>query len=152
MKTILILFISTILLTSCNSGAIEKPDNLIKEDQMVDIIYDLSLLEAIRLDNPASLEQRKINPSAYIYKKYKIDSLQFAKSDQYYASDIKKYAGIYDRVTKKLDNDKTAADALLKKIPVKKEEAKTNTPAFNDTIAQKRIEKKQLIKRTSNQK
>jgi hypothetical protein len=46
---------------------------------MIDVMYDLSILDAIKYQNPASLETYKINPSQYIYKKYKIDSAQFAK-------------------------------------------------------------------------
>jgi hypothetical protein len=42
-------------------------------------MYDLSILDAIKYQNPASLETYKINPSQYIYKKYKIDSAQFAQ-------------------------------------------------------------------------
>jgi hypothetical protein len=46
---------------------------------MIDVMYDLSILDAIKYQNP-SLETYKINPSQYIYKKYKIDSAQFAKA------------------------------------------------------------------------
>lgn len=152
MKTFLTLLISTVLLTSCNSGIIEKPDNLIDEKKMVNIIYDLSVLEAIRLNNPASLEQRKINPTSYIYKKYKIDSLQFAKSDRYYAYDIQKYAGIYDEVNKKLDYNKRIADTLAKKQKEAEEKAKKDSTVKKDTVAEKtaaterRLKKRQLLK------
>jgi len=153
MKIILTLLISIVLFTSCNSGVIEKPDNLIAEDKMVNIIYDLSILEAIRLNNPASLEQRKISPSNYIYKKYKIDSLQFAKSDRYYASDIQKYSGIYDQVNKKLDYDKRITDALAKKdkdIEAKKKlDTKKDTTATKTSAAERILKKKELLKRAA---
>jgi hypothetical protein len=58
---------------------------------MIDVMYDLSILDAIKYQNPASLETYKINPSQYIYKKYKIDSAQFAQSNIYYASNYKDY-------------------------------------------------------------
>lgn len=99
---------------ACQNTVVEKPDNLIDKDMMVDIIYDLSLLEAIRSSNYGSLESRKIDPTTYIYKKYKIDSLQFAKSDRYYASDIDVYSGIYDRVSKRLENNRNAIDSVSK--------------------------------------
>ncbi len=80
----LLLFLSFfIILTSCKNTTVEKPDNLIEEDKMINILYDVSVLEAIKLTNPKSLETRKINSNKYIYQKYKIDSLQFAKSDLY---------------------------------------------------------------------
>ncbi|AWI24820.1 DUF4296 domain-containing protein [Flavobacterium pallidum] len=119
MKNIVIL-LSALLLAGCSDKSAEKPDNLIPKDKMVDIIYDLSLLEAIRLSEPTSIAKRKINPSTYIYKKYKVDSLQFAKSDRYYANDIDGYAKMYEKVEKRLDQDKKIADSLWKiksKIP-----------------------------------
>jgi hypothetical protein len=57
---------------------------------MIDVMYDLSILDAIKYQNPASLETYKINPSQYIYKKYKIDT-QFAQSNIYYASNYTDY-------------------------------------------------------------
>ncbi len=103
MKKLISLFLIIIVSVSCEKSSIVKPDNLISEDTMVDIIYDLALLEAIKGQNPGSLQTNGINPNNYIYKKYKIDSLQFAKSDQYYATDVKNYKKLYERVTKRLD-------------------------------------------------
>jgi hypothetical protein len=39
---------------------------------MIDVMYDLSILDAIKYQNPASLETYKINPSQYIYKSIKL--------------------------------------------------------------------------------
>ncbi|MES2545543.1 MAG: DUF4296 domain-containing protein [Bacteroidota bacterium] len=103
MKKISALFLLLSICLSCEQSSIVKPDNLIDEDVMVDIIYDFSLLEAIKAENRTSLQENKINPNDYIYKKYKIDSLQFAKSDQYYASDVKNYKKLYEKVTKRLE-------------------------------------------------
>jgi hypothetical protein len=36
-----------------------KPDRLIAQDVMVDIMYDLTILEAIKNQNPASLDTLK---------------------------------------------------------------------------------------------
>lgn len=112
-KTIIVLFV-LIAFASCKDTVVEKPENLIEKDKMVDIIYDLSLLEAIKSTNYGSLESRKIDASTYVYKKYKIDSLQFAKSDHYYASDIDSYSEIYDRVSKRIENNKQAIDSANK--------------------------------------
>jgi hypothetical protein len=51
-------------------------------------MYDLTILEAIKIKIQLLF---KINSRAYIFKKYKIDSIQYAKSNIYYASD---YNGI----------------------------------------------------------
>jgi predicted ATPase len=80
--------------------------SLVAEDKMIDVMYDLSILDAIKYQNPASLETYKINPSQYIYKKYKIDSAQFAQSNIYYASNYKDYKEMYDEVIKRIDAKK----------------------------------------------
>jgi hypothetical protein len=66
-------------------NAVDKPSKLIAEDKMIDVMYDLSILDAIKYQNPASLETYKINPSQYIYKSIKLTA-QFAQSNIYYAS------------------------------------------------------------------
>jgi len=101
---------------SCQKATVEEPENLIPEDKMVDIIYDLSVLQAMRSANQEVLDSNKVNPSTYVYKKYKIDSLQFAKSNEFYAaSDIKKYEKLYQKVNDRLVKEKTAADTLIKR-------------------------------------
>ena len=106
MKKILIFVVFCII--SCGNEIVEKPENLIPEDQMTAILYDLSLLDAIRAQRPLVLQQMKIKPTAYIYKKYNIDSIQFAKSNAYYAADLKVYKKMYDEVAQKLEANKTA--------------------------------------------
>jgi hypothetical protein len=49
-------------------------------------MYDLAVLEGIKYQNRL-LDSNQINSATYIYKKYKIDSLQLAQSNVYYASD-----------------------------------------------------------------
>ncbi|TBX70673.1 DUF4296 domain-containing protein [Flavobacterium silvisoli] len=84
------------------SNRMEKPKNLIDKDKMVDILYDLSLLEAIKAQNiGGGINTKKANE--YIYKKYKIDSVQLAQSNKYYASDVDEYKKIFVKVKAKLD-------------------------------------------------
>jgi hypothetical protein len=103
MKKLAALFLLFATLISCQKPAVSKPDNLIDEEVMVDIMYDVSVLEAMKSQKAFVLEANKINPNTYIYKKYKIDSLQFANSDKFYASDIKKYKEIFDKVNKRME-------------------------------------------------
>jgi hypothetical protein len=103
MKKLAALFLLFAILISCQKPAVQKPDNLIDEDVMVDIMYDISVLEAMKSQKALVLEANAINPNTYIYKKYKIDSLQFANSDKFYASDIKKYKEIFDKVNKRME-------------------------------------------------
>jgi hypothetical protein len=103
MKKLAALFLLFAILISCQKPAVSKPDNLIDEEVMVDIMYDVSVLEAMKSQKAFVLEANKINPNTYIYKKYKIDSLQFANSDKFYASEIKKYKEIFDKVNKRME-------------------------------------------------
>ena len=94
---------------------VEKPDNLIDKKVMGDIYYDMSILEALKYQNPNSLYKNGINPKTYIYKKYKIDSLQFAKSNAYYAADYREYKKMYDALNDRLKKETTAVDLIVKK-------------------------------------
>lgn len=114
MKRIIIMACCVLLIVGCNNSAIEKPANLIEKDKMVDILYDISLLEAIKNQNINGGVTTKVG-NEYIYKKYKIDSAQFAKSNKYYASDIEGYKKIYDEVKSRLTKETAKVEAEMKK-------------------------------------
>ncbi|HEX9981309.1 MAG TPA: DUF4296 domain-containing protein [Flavobacterium sp.] len=114
MKKIAIIFLFLIS-AACGKSVVEKPDNLIDEDKMADIMYDLAVLEALQSQKQVYLITNNIDPDKYIYKKYKIDSLQFAKSNQYYASDLAKYQKLYEKVHKRLEESRKVSDSLAKK-------------------------------------
>ena len=111
----IIFFCLAILAIGCNNSVIEKPSNLIEKDKMVDILYDISLLETVKSQGiKRGFTQSEINQ--YILKKYKIDSLQLISSNKYYASDAEEYKRMFEKVKAKLDEDdkkvtgKTAAE------------------------------------------
>lgn len=101
-----------IALFSCNENLIEKPDNLIPEDKMVAVLMDLAIVNAAKSTNISVLHDNDIEPMAYVFKKYDIDSLQFVESDNYYASLPK---GEYERIYKAVDAE------LEKKLKVVEE-------------------------------
>ena len=113
MKKIIFILCLAIFLASCNHNEVEKPDNLIEEDVMTDILYDLSIMEAIKSQSPYAPQNQSMNPKDYIYKKYKIDSLQFATSNRYYISQIEEYKKMYEKVNERLEKEKKAADSLV---------------------------------------
>jgi len=90
----------------------EKPDNLLSEDKMVDVLVEMSLMYSAKAINKWELEKNAIMPDRFIYDKHDIDSLQFAQSNYYYAFDIKKYEKIYDRVKDSLGKLKTKYKAI----------------------------------------
>ncbi|WP_426483708.1 DUF4296 domain-containing protein [Flavobacterium sp. 2] len=107
---ILVLFLSV----SCKKELVKEPKGLIEKGKMVDIMYDLSLLEAIKYQNPLSLDSVESDPKKFIFKKYKVDSLQFAQSNIYYAADYETYKDMFDELGKRLAVQERATDSLLR--------------------------------------
>jgi hypothetical protein len=112
MKKLLVFLTLGMLLLNCNSNTIEKPNNLLDEDQMVAILYDLYVVNAIKSSNINYIQEHNITSANYIFQKYKVDSLQFSQSDLYYASDIEEYEKMYQRVTERIQEDRAVTDSL----------------------------------------
>jgi hypothetical protein len=107
---ILVLFLSV----SCKKELVKEPKRLIEKEKMIDIMYDLSLLEAIKYQNPLSLDSVNSDPKNFVLKKYKVDSLQFAQSNIYYAADYNMYKEMYDEIGKRLAVNERAVDSIVK--------------------------------------
>ena len=114
MKKGVLFFILISLIFSCKEEVVKKPENLIEKEIMVDVMYDLALLEAIKYQSPNALQAHKINPDEYIYKKYKIDNTQFVRSNMYYASDYKEYKKMYDQINLRLVKKKSLLEEAIK--------------------------------------
>ena len=101
MKKLIYIFL---IFYSCGSLTEEnvKPNNLIPEDKMIDILYDMSLISVSKGINKRILENNGMKPKKYILKKYNIDSLQFVVSNEYYSKDLEIYLSIYEEVLNKL--------------------------------------------------
>jgi len=106
--------VAILTLLGCKDDLVKKPDVIIEKSKMMDIMYDLALLEAIKYQNPAVLDSNQIRPKQYIYKKYKIDSLQLAQNNVYYAADYKSYKIMFEEVVKRIANEKKRANATVK--------------------------------------
>ena len=114
MKKGVLFFILISLILSCKEEVVKKPEKLIEKEIMVDVMYDLALLEAIKYQSPNALQVHKINPDEYIYKKYKIDNTQFVQSNMYYASDYKEYKKMYDHINSRLVKNKSLLEEAIK--------------------------------------
>ena len=114
MKQLLFLFVA-LFVASCSTHPVPKPDNLLDEETMVDIIYDVSILQATDGSMPQKLTESNIKMDQYIFEKYKIDSITYRENQRYYAADARKYKKIYKKVIERLDleqkkmNDTTKA-------------------------------------------
>lgn len=133
----MVLFLSV----SCKKELVKEPKRLIEKEKMIDIMYDLSLLEAIKYQNPLSLDSVNSDPKNFVLKKYKVDSLQFAQSNIYYAADYNTYKEMYDEIGKRLAVKQRAVDSIVKieekkaakvaKAAAKKNAAKKNKVKVN---------------------
>ena len=127
MKNFVVIVLVLFLSVSCKDELVKEPKQLIEKDKMIDIIYDLSLLEAIRYQNPASVDSMEMIPAKFVLQKYKVDSLQFAQNNMYYAADYKNYKEMFDEVSKRLEKNKKTADSLAKIEEKKAAKEKKNT-------------------------
>ncbi|MFC4635461.1 DUF4296 domain-containing protein [Dokdonia ponticola] len=93
---------------------VEKPSNLIDRSTMKEILYEIAVVNAARGINIQKLSQYGVNPETYIFEKFAIDSVQFAKSVSYYSSDIESYRDMYLDIQKRVDSEYTYQDSLAK--------------------------------------
>ncbi|MBI9041011.1 DUF4296 domain-containing protein [Lutibacter sp.] len=89
---------------NCTSNTIiKKPDNLIPENQMVDLLTDL--LVASGAENVKNLQlKRKVNYYPLVFEKYNIDSVQFKESNYYYSTKVDEYNQIIRKVETRLSD------------------------------------------------
>ena len=115
MKQILFLLVSLLVL-SCTNNPVPKPDNLLDEKVMVDIIYDISILQATDGSMPYKLTEHNINMDQYILDKYKIDSTTYRQNQKYYAANARKYKKIYKKVIERLEQEKIKVEQDASKV------------------------------------
>lgn len=105
--------IAVCLFFSCQDlDKTEKPKDLIPESKMIDILTEMSLVHAAKNYNKFKLEQTGIQPDVYVFEKYKIDSVQFQKSSDYYADQYVIYERMYDSVRARLQFMKSNLDSI----------------------------------------
>ncbi|WP_271393433.1 DUF4296 domain-containing protein [Aequorivita sinensis] len=115
MKQSLILIFVVISAWGCQDVNVpEKPENLIAKDKMIDILKETYLINAARSVNNKAIISKGIKIDSMIYAKYQIDSLQFAKSNAYYASDINSYMIMIQKVESDLLSMREEMDSIIK--------------------------------------
>ncbi|MFW0739080.1 DUF4296 domain-containing protein [Flavobacterium sp. T12S277] len=135
MKNFIVIVLVLCLSVSCKKELVKQPAKLIEKDKMIDIMYDLSLIEAMKYQHPVSVDSVETSPTAFILKKYKIDSLQFSQSNRYYAADYENYKSMFDEVGKRLAVNQRAVDSILK--IEEKNAAKEKKNKLKDTLKDK---------------
>lgn len=142
MKNFVFIILVLSLSVSCKKELVKKPAKLIEKEKMMNIIYDLTLLESIKYQQPLSLDSVESNPKKFIFKKYKVDSLQFAKSNIYYASDYDGYKEMFDQINARLEKEKKNNELKLKAEEKKAAKANKNKPKKTPQDSLKKTVKK----------
>ena len=138
-----------LILQSCNKNAYEAPVDLIREDQMVEILSDLMILNSAQGANKKILEDQLKNPLFYVFKKYNIDSTQFENSNAYYARNIDQYSLIYQRVKEKLDAKK---QRIQKRIEIQNKVADSLRKLKSDSLTKTRKKNRIFTQKLSQKK
>jgi len=109
------------LLLSCDTNSsITKPDVFLSSEKMENILYDLTLLKAIKTSYNDQ-EGKALFNDAYIFRKYNIDSTILAQNQLYYAQSPKESKVIYKRIEQRLKKAKDSINALLRQEKEMKE-------------------------------
>jgi len=148
MRQIFKYILALLLVFSCNNNSIEKPKkpkDLIKKNKMVDIIYDMSIFTAAKGINKKLIEENGIFPEDYIFSKHNVDSLQFAKSSEYYAYRLYVYEDIYSKVKLKLDERKSYFDSIINAEKEQKKIESERKRAKRDSLKNIRALEKEVI-------
>ncbi len=133
-----LLFVVFLVISCQDIKKIEKPENLIAKDKMVNILTDVYISNASRSVNNKLLKEYHIRLDSIIYNKYQIDSLQFVESNAYYSSNLKTYTKIITRVQDRLILLQKEKDSIYEIIEKEKK--------IEDSIkVQKKKEPKLLI-------
>lgn len=91
----------------------EKPENLIDETMMENILFDAAMMDVINTYSELNPDFVEILGAPYLYKKYKIDSLQLVQSEEYYTKNPRIYHRIYSRVLVRMEKDKDSINAII---------------------------------------
>ncbi|MEM1003456.1 MAG: DUF4296 domain-containing protein, partial [Bacteroidota bacterium] len=86
-----VLLVIVLILGCQNKLKVEKPDNLISQQDMSNILYDMFIISSSKGSSINILKDNGIQPDVFILQKHGIDSLQFIDSNNYYAHDIQVY-------------------------------------------------------------
>ena len=109
------------LLLSCDTNSsITKPDVFLSSEKMENILYDLTLLKAIKTSYNDQ-EGKALFNDAYIFRKYNIDSTILAQNQLYYAQSPKESMVIYKRIEQRLKKAKDSINGLLRQEKEMKE-------------------------------
>lgn len=110
-----ILVLTALCIISCGRDVVEKPENLIEKDLMIDIYYDISILNSLKSTGADKLESIDLQPDEFLFEKYGIDSTQLSKSSIYYTSNANLQLEMFTEVEQRLQRLKDTVETRRNK-------------------------------------
>ena len=102
-----LLFILTIFIfVSCNNHVGTKPEIFLDEDTMLNVMYHLAILQAVKSTGDYTLADNSLEIKSLLKNKYEIDEQIWAENNEYYASNIRKYNKMVNKVLERLEAQK----------------------------------------------
>lgn len=121
---IILLSIIGVFLSCQDIEETPKPENLIPEDKMVEILVDLAKVDAAFSISTEEYKKRGVVGRELILEKHDIDSVQLVKSNAYYAEDFKANQRIYEAVQTRLQRENDSLRELNDKLKAEEKEAR----------------------------
>lgn len=101
-----ILFLAVLVVFSCSKPPVEKPENLIEQDRMINILVDVHLAEAAfnSRRHRDSLVERSSSTDFYysILQEHEVQDSVFERSLVFYASQPRQFEKMYRKVMNQL--------------------------------------------------
>ena len=128
MKKLFFTYLFLSVLSSCQTAEkVEKPDNLLTKDKMVNILSDIAILKSASDVNSTRLSNFIDTPFDYVTEKYEVDSLTIAKNIEYYNFQFNDNLSIYRRVEERIKIKKEKIDSINTVIDSLKRKSKENS-------------------------
>ena len=128
MKKLFLTYLFLFILNSCQTAEkVEKPDNLLTKDEMVNILSDIAILKSASDVNSNRLSNFIDTPFDYVAQKYQVDSLTISKNIEYYNFQFNDNLSIYKQVEERIKNKKEKIDSINTIIDSLKRKSKENS-------------------------
>lgn len=140
-----VVFMCATMATSCKYRYIDKPEQLLTHEQMVDIICEVAYIEALEARGAFIHDSTlsRIGKKAFlrrIYQKHGINGEVLRQNNDYYSEHSKEYLAIYrEAMNRILVDENEYVESVKRAEREAAEAAEAAVRAFNDSITDARI-------------
>lgn len=101
-----LIFFIVLIIGQVSCGDSNRPEGLLSEDQMVQVMVDIHMAEGLAGSLPVSYDSsKKLYPmfESRVFEKHQVEDSVYRESLQYYLRDAKKMEELYGRVVDSLN-------------------------------------------------